>query len=76
MKFDHFFVAPNNWQRSLEFYEKTMGCRVVDRWGDQPGTQGAVLRNNEFCVVIAEEHDDKGDDAWKPGKGINGHRPT
>ncbi len=74
-KFDHIFIAPKDWDKSFHFYNNILGWKVVSTWGEGTEERGAVLKaDGGMTVVIAEEHENKGDDAWE--KGINGHRPT
>ena len=76
MKFDHIFIAPKDWDTSFDFYKNNLGFEVISSWGEKPEPRGAVLKNGTFTVVIAEEHANKGDEAWEEGKGFNGFRPT
>lgn len=72
--FDHFFVAPSDFDRTLDFYARVLGWQVLSRWGgDGPG-RGAVLQNGQVQVAMAEKHlDDTNDES---NKAINGTRPT
>lgn len=73
-RFDHFFVAPSDFDRTLAFYQATLGWRLLSRWGgDGPG-RGAVLQGGEVQVAIAESHAD--DPADQSQRAINGTRPT
>ncbi|MCR4315126.1 MAG: VOC family protein [Planctomycetes bacterium] len=74
-KFDHLFIAPSDFGKSLAFYKDTLGWQHVAGWGggDQ-GPRGAVLKSSGgMSVTIAEEHDAK-DRSWSHG--VNGNRPT
>jgi len=74
-KFDHLFIAPRDWDKSFKFYKDTLGWKVVSSWGEGTKERGAVLKSDQgMGVVIAEEHDNMGDQAWE--KGFNGTRPT
>ncbi len=73
--FDHIFIAPENWEKSFHFYKDILGWKVVSSWGEGTKERGAVLKSEGgMTVVIAEEHESKGDDAWEAG--FNGTRPT
>ena len=75
LSFDHIFIAPSDFDKSLEFYTKNLGLEVKASWGDNPGDRGAVLKNDQgLHVVIAEPHGDDVDHAWEHG--INGRRPS
>ncbi len=74
MSFDHIFIAPKNWDASLSFYKDTLGFEMISSWGSQEEGRGAVLKGGGFTVIIAEEHKNKGDNAWVSG--FNGQRPT
>lgn len=74
-QFDHVFIEPSDFGRSLNFYKETLGWKHVDGWGGNGKPRGAFLRSEGgMTVVMAENHENKGDHA-KEG-GINGHRPT
>ena len=74
-KFDHAFIAPKDFDKSLAFYKNNLGWEVVSSWGTAPEPRGAVLKSDGgMTVIIAEEHEKKGDQAWDHG--INGERPT
>lgn len=73
-QFDHIFISPKNWDASLAFYRDNLDFKVVSSWGDKSEGRGAVLKSGSFTVVIAEEHENKGDNAWVYG--FNGQRPT
>lgn len=58
-RFDHFFVAPTDFDRTLDFYARVLGWQVLSRWGgDGPG-RGAVLQNGQMQVAMAEPHADE-----------------
>jgi uncharacterized glyoxalase superfamily protein PhnB len=71
--FDHFFVAPANFERTLAFYRDALGWRVDFSWGGEGEPRGAQLNGGAVRVVIAEQHD-ANDRSWSHG--INGRRPT
>ena len=73
-QFDHIFIAPKNWEESLNFYKDNLSFELISSWGDKSDGRGAVLKNGSFTIVIAEEHENKGDNAWVSG--FNGQRPT
>ena len=71
--FDHVFVAPASFDRSLAFYRDALGWRVEANWGGDGEPRGAQLSGGGVAIVIAEQHaaDDR---SWSHG--INGRRPT
>ena len=73
-KFDHIFIAPKDWDASLQFYQNKLGYEEVSSWGDKSEGRGSVLKMGSFTVVIAEEHENKGDNSWVAG--YNEQRPT
>lgn len=79
--FDHLFIAPSDWDKTLAFYRDQLKMNVVTTWGDNPGHRGAILKNEgNFTLAIAEDHGDHdhgdgdADHAWR--EGMNGVRPT
>jgi len=73
-RFDHFFVAPGDFERTLAFYTATLGWKLQSQWGDAAIGRGAVLRSGEVEVAIAERHADDPND--HSNRAINGTRPT
>ena len=72
--FDHFFVAPSNFDRTLDFYTKVLGCEITSKWGSTEEGRGATLQIGGMKAAIADEHrDDTQDNARKA---INGTRLT
>ena len=53
-RFDHLFIQPADFERSLAFYRETLGWEVVSSWGDPGSGRGAVLSGGAIKVVIAE----------------------
>jgi uncharacterized glyoxalase superfamily protein PhnB len=73
-QFDHFFVAPSNFDATLDFYAETLGWNVTSQWGSPGEGRGATLESGKVQVAIAEKHVDNVDD--KSNSAINGTRPT
>ncbi|MEQ1877481.1 MAG: VOC family protein [Bdellovibrionia bacterium] len=74
-KFDHLFIAPKDFDKSLAFYRDNLGWKVLADWGDGKEPKGAVLKSSGgLSLTLAEEHESKGDQSWSHG--INGERPT
>jgi len=71
--FDHVFVAPADFERTLVFYRDTLGWRVDFDWGGNNEPRGAQLNGGGVRIVIAERHATE-DKSWSHG--INGRRPT
>lgn len=74
--FDHFFVSPSDFDRTLSFYTKGLGWTVTSQWGE-PGAgkgRGATLQCGDMKAAIAEAH--IGDTADAARSGVNGTRPT
>lgn len=71
--FDHFFIAPAQFDRTLAFYRDVLGWRVDFSWGGNDEPRGAQLDGGAVRVVIAEQHA-ADDHSWT--QGINGCRPT
>jgi uncharacterized glyoxalase superfamily protein PhnB len=73
-RFDHFFVAPSDFERTLRFYSEVLGWEVTSRWGDVASGRGATLRSGAVEAAIAEKHVD--DPADGSNRAINGVHPT
>lgn len=72
-KFDHVFINPKDFDKSLHFYRDVLGWKVVSSWGEIGEERGAVLKSEGgFSVVIAEQHDSQDNAA----KGKSEHKPT
>jgi len=72
-KFDHVFINPSNFDKSLDFYKNTLGWKVVSSWGEKGEERGAVLKSDGgVSVVLAEEHNSQDSAA----KGKSEHKPT
>ena len=72
-RFDHLFIAPSDFDRTLAFYRDTLGWRVAAHWGGGGAPRGAQLDGGGTRLVIAEPHD-AADRSWTHG--IHGARPT
>jgi len=71
--FDHLFIQPADFDRSLAFYGETLGWTVQTAWGGEGAPRGAVLTSGGgVSLVLAEPHASDDD---RDG-GIAGARPT
>ena len=69
--FDHIFIAPQDFDKSMSFYRDTLSFQEVQSWGEQ-GTRGALLKSAAgMAVVIAEQHEPAGDAAWSARRHID-----
>ena len=72
-KFDHVFINPSDFDKSLNFYKNTLGWKVISFWGENDEERGAVLKSDGgISVVLAEEHNAKDNAA----QGKSEHKPT
>jgi catechol 2,3-dioxygenase-like lactoylglutathione lyase family enzyme len=73
--FDHIFIAPKNFDKSLDFYSKILKWPIITSWGGNRQPRGAILKSHGgMILVLAEPHDDSIDEAWKEGR--VSHQPT
>ena len=72
-RFDHIFIQPVSFERSLAFYRDALGWEIKFSWGDASTPRGACLTSGAMSVVLAEDHPTT--DHSKE-HGINGTRPT
>ena len=73
-RFDHLFIAPQDFERAARFYRDGLGWRAVAQWGGDDGApRGLALDGGDVRLVIAEMHA-ADDHAWSHG--VNGVRPT
>jgi catechol 2,3-dioxygenase-like lactoylglutathione lyase family enzyme len=72
-RFDHVFIAPENFDASLAFYRDILNWNVVTSWGGEGESRGAVFSGGGIKVILAERHASK-DRAWTHG--VNGTRPN
>lgn len=72
-RFDHIFIQPASFEKSLSFYRDCLGWSVKFAWGHEGVPRGACLTSGQMTVVIAEDH--PAEDNSKT-HGINGTRPT
>ena len=72
-RFDHLFIAPSDFDRTVAFYRDALGWSSVATWGGDGEPRGVVLNGGAIEMVFAERHD-ANDHSWSGG--INGHRPT
>ena len=55
-RFDHLFIAPQDFEASLAFYRDVLGWAILTTWGDGGKERGAVLSGGGIKVVLAEGH--------------------
>ena len=72
-RFDHVFVQPESFDRSLTFYRDALGWQVLFSFGGKGEPRGVGLGSGAMTIVLAEPH--PADDKSKT-HGINGTRPT
>ena len=72
-RFDHLFIAPADFAKSLAFYRDVLGWALISSWGDEKEGRGAVLSGGGAKVIIAERHATKAPSATH---GANGPRPN
>jgi catechol 2,3-dioxygenase-like lactoylglutathione lyase family enzyme len=72
-RFDHVFIAPENFDGSLAFYRDVLRWKVVSTWGGNGESRGVVLSGGGIKVILAERHASQ-DRAWTHG--VNGTRPN
>lgn len=73
LEFTHLFIAPDDFDRLVSFYEKGLGFKPMEKWGAKESPRGVVLQLGHFQVVIAEEHT-ANDSSWTGG--VVAGRPT
>ncbi len=74
-KFDHVFICPSDFDKSLAFYRDVLGFSVTSQWGRSGEPRGVQLSRGEASVVLAEHHTvEKQDLSWSEGR--RGHAPT
>ena len=72
-QFDHFFIAPSNFDNAQAFYRDCLGWRVIAAWGGDGEPRGIVLSGGGVRLVLAEQHATE-DHSWSHG--FRGQRPT
>jgi uncharacterized glyoxalase superfamily protein PhnB len=72
-RFDHLFVAPADFDRTVAFYRDALGWTRIASWGGDGEPRGIVLDGGSVRIVLAERHA-ADDHSWSHG--TNGHRPT
>ena len=72
-RFDHLFIAPSDFERTVVFYRDALGWSPVAAWGGGSEPRGVMLNGGAIEIVLAERHD-ADDHSWP--QGMNGHRPT
>jgi catechol 2,3-dioxygenase-like lactoylglutathione lyase family enzyme len=72
-RFDHIFIAPEDFDSSLAFYRDVLRWNVVASWGGNGESRGVVLSGGGIKAILAERHASK-DRAWTHG--VNGTRPN
>jgi catechol 2,3-dioxygenase-like lactoylglutathione lyase family enzyme len=73
-KFDHLFIHPSDFDKSVDFYERILGLQRLTSWGSGDESRGVVLSSGDFTVVLAERHLAEADQSWD--KGVSGTKPT
>ena len=53
-RFDHLFIQPSDFERSLALYRDTLGWDVISTWGDPASGRGATLSGGAIKVILAE----------------------
>ncbi len=72
-RFDHLFIAPSDFDRTVAFYRDSFGWTAIATWGGDSEPRGVILNGGAIEIVLAERHDTD-DHSWSHG--MNGHRPT
>lgn len=69
-RFDHLFIAPTDYEKTLAFYRDVLGWSVTSEWGSAGEGRGSVLSGGAMKVVIAEKkpHGPAGDDGLGDGR--------
>jgi catechol 2,3-dioxygenase-like lactoylglutathione lyase family enzyme len=73
-RFDHLFIHPSDFDKSVDFYERILHLEKRNSWGDGGEPRGVILSDGDFTVVLAERHTAHGDQSWD--RGVSGTRPT
>jgi catechol 2,3-dioxygenase-like lactoylglutathione lyase family enzyme len=55
-RFDHLFIRPADFEKSLAFYRDVLGWAILTTWGGGADSRGAVLSGGGIKVVLAEDH--------------------
>ena len=63
-RFDHLFISPADFDKSLAFYRDVLGWSVLREWGGPGESRGAVVSGGGVKIVLAEQ-----------GRGSESHRP-
>ena len=72
-RFDHLFLAPADFDRTVAFYRDSLGWSSIAAWGSSGEPRGVILNGGDIEIVLAERHD-ADDHSWSHGS--NGQRPT
>ena len=72
-RFDHLFIAPQAFERAVDFYRDGLGWTVVAQWGGDGSPRGIALDGGTARLVLGERHPAE-DHSWTHG--VNGTRPT
>lgn len=67
IQFDHLFIQPRDYSKSLHFYTELLGWKVKYSHGsaEDAGRLSYLVYNDMFTLVLAEDHDTS-DPAKKP----------
>ena len=72
-RFDHLFIEPGSFDKTVSFYRDGLGWSQQFAWGEPGEPRGIGLSGGGITIVIAERH--PSEDHSKT-HGINGTRPT
>ena len=58
-KFDHLFIQPRDYTKTMLFFTEKLGWKIVSQDGDEKDASrlAYVNYNGNFTMVIAEDHD-------------------
>jgi predicted enzyme related to lactoylglutathione lyase len=73
--FNHLFISPADWDRSVKFYRDVLGWSIEHDWGDQKAGRGVSLRSQGgMQVVLVENYGRSGEPGGRGG--AVAHQPT
>ena len=72
-RFDHLFIAPTDFEKSVVFYRDVLGWAVVTTWGSKDEGRGAVLSGGGIKVVLAEKSVVEGSHGPRPNLHLDIH---
>ena len=66
-KFDHLFIQPNDFSKSIFFFTEVLGWKVKQAFGEaKDAGRLAYLTFGDFTLILAEDHDFTTDPMTKP----------